>query len=354
MSGPGHSYICICAGHRARSSGNAPGLCLLSAALLLVAATAANARGPLGAREADYQLAVTQAYQRYRSEPTGKIAEPIAALSAVPGHYAVVVVRIDGKIWEQGDARIPFVLAAMAAPFTAALAAQQRGPELLNSTAGAVAGTAPVPPGRNVADWGPAPHASFGPEGSIATLSLVQPQHDADGKWRALLENFNKFAGAELSVDDRAYRGTTPVVPRVPQLTRELASDGRLTDDVESTADLYLRQNSVAVTARHLAIMAATLANDGVNPVGGQDGGERRGGREHPGSTHGRPQGQQRVDVEGGYRSQCREQRRNLCRRARSTRHRRVFTAAGCVRRQCARTKGHQVPVAGADVPVRA
>jgi glutaminase len=234
---------------------------------LLVASTVAGARGPLGAPEADYQIAVTQAYQRYKADATGKVADPIAALSAVSTQYAVVVVRVDGKIWEQGDARVPFVLAAMGSTFTAALAAEQHGPELLNSTAGAVAGTAPVPPGRTVADWGPAPNVAFGPEGSLATLSLVQPQHDADGKWRALLENFNKFAGTELSVNDAAYRGSTPLEARVPQLTRELASDGRLKDDVDLTADLYLRQSAVAVTAHDLAIMAATLANDGVNPV---------------------------------------------------------------------------------------
>lgn len=243
--------------------------CFLAAALLL-ATSVAGARGPLGAREADYQMAVAQAYQRYRAEATGKVAEPVAALSAVPTHYAVVVVRVDGKIWEEGDARVPFVLGAMAAPFTAALAAEQHGPELLNSTAGAVAGTAPVPPGRTVADWGPAPNVAFGLEGSIATLSLVQPQRDAEGKWRGLLENLSQFAGASLSVNDAAYHGATPLAPRVPQVTRELASDGRLKDDVDSTADLYLRQSSVTVSAHDLAIMAAALANDGVNPVTGK------------------------------------------------------------------------------------
>jgi len=82
-----------------------------------------------------------------------------------------------------------------------------------------------------------------------------------------LLDNLNKFAGRELSVNDAAYHGATPLAARVPQIARELASDGRLQDDVDSTADLFLRQASVAVTAHDLAIMAATLANDGVNPV---------------------------------------------------------------------------------------
>src|SRR4051812_28129722 len=100
MSASGHSYIC--AGHRARSPRNAPGRHSLGMALLCLLSATAGARGPLGARDADYQMAVTQAYQRYQSEAAGTVAAPMVALSVIPTHYAVVVVRVDGKIWEKG------------------------------------------------------------------------------------------------------------------------------------------------------------------------------------------------------------------------------------------------------------
>ena len=41
---------------------------------------------------------------------------------------------------------------------------------------------------------------------------------------------------------------------------------GSLTTDVEEAVDVYFRQCSVLVTAVDLAVMAATLANGGVNP----------------------------------------------------------------------------------------
>ena len=66
----------------------------------------------------------------------------------------MVIVRVNGKIFEAGDTRVPFVLTAVAAPFTAALVAEQQG--------GAAA--------SNPLDW----------EGSITTVSLVKPQHDPD------------------------------------------------------------------------------------------------------------------------------------------------------------------------------
>jgi len=184
-----------------------------------------------------------------------------------PDAYAIVVVRVDGKVFEQGDAAVRFLLTEAAAPFTAALAVEQQGADLFSSAKGAVAGTVPLPNARGSSDWGLAPTAALEFDGALATLSLVQPQKDAEGKWRVLLENFGRFAGEELAVDQRAYQAATPVVARVPQQARQLATDGRLKDDADLTADLYLRQYTVSVTARELAIMAATLANDGVNPV---------------------------------------------------------------------------------------
>ncbi len=236
--------------------------------LALGSAWPALARGPMGARDADIQMAVAQAHKRYQSDHSGKIPANIAAATgASPDSYAIVVVRVDGKIFEVGDSALRFVLTSVSSPFTAALAVEQNGPDLFSSAKGAVAGTVPLPNARGSADWGAAPTTALELDGSLATLSLVQPQRNADGKWKALLENFSLFAGGELAYDTRAYQAEKPLVPNLSQAARNLGKDGRLSDDPEITADLYLRQNAVAVTTRELAIMAATLANDGVNPV---------------------------------------------------------------------------------------
>ena len=152
-----------------------------AAAIYLVAGGAA-ARGPYGARDSDIQTAVTQAHQRYLAENSGKVSELISSFGNVsPGSYGVVIVRVDGKVFEAGDARVAFVLGALAAPFTAALAAQQQGTDVQSSTAGAVAGTAPVPDARNPSNFGKAPQNGLSGEGAVSTLSLVKPQRDVDG-----------------------------------------------------------------------------------------------------------------------------------------------------------------------------
>ena len=211
---------------------------------------------------------MAQAHKRYKPDKSGKVTNTVPALASVsPDLYGIVIVRIDGKVFEAGDATTPFVLEALAAPFTAALVSEQQGPDVLTGTLGAVAGTAPTPDARTAADWGKAPATALEAEGAIPTLSLVQPKGDADGKWRALLGNASKFAGRELVLDERVYQSALGNADRLKSRVKELSGEGRLLDDAQLTQDLYLKQNSIAVTTRDLAVMAATLANDGVNPL---------------------------------------------------------------------------------------
>jgi glutaminase len=242
---------------------------ILAAGVLALGLSAGTpARGPKAARDADYQLAVTQAHKRYASNTSGKVANDVPALAAVsPDLFAVVVTRVDGQVVEAGDSGKTLALTGIGAPFTAALVAEQQGVEALTGTLAAVAGIAPLPNARGAADWGDSPTTALAPDGSLATLALVQPKGDVEAKWRALLDNFSKFSGTRIGLDDAAYRSAQSAAARVQDIARRLAEDGRLVDDAQATSDLFLRQAATAVTTRELSIMAATLANDGVNPV---------------------------------------------------------------------------------------
>ena len=268
--GVGHSFICRRGGVHLHNAPRLRPAAFGTALLALLMASPATARGPLGARDADLQMAVTQAHKRYKSDRSGKIPADVPALTKIsPDLYGVVIVRVDGKIYEAGDTSTPFVLAAVATPFTAALVAEQQGTDVLAQKIGVAAGpptvaaTLPVASGEgsnNPLDW----------EGSIATISLVQPQKDIDAKWRAVLGNLGAFAGRELTLDDAMYRSAAAVKSTVLDAARNLAAQGRLYDDADATADLYVKQGAVTLTARDLAIMAATLANGGINPVNGK------------------------------------------------------------------------------------
>ena len=239
-----HSFIYGRAGARLHNAPRRlPGL-WVRVALLLAASLPSLARGPIGGRDADYQMAITQAHKRYLPDSSGKIPETVPRVAKVsPQLYGVVLVRVDGKVWEAGDTRVPFILSGVAAPFATALLAGQG-----------------VTPPRN----------SLGPEGSLVTLALVTPQQDADAKWRAVLANLGAFAGRDLFLDDSVYRSAKTAAAPVLEMARRLAADGKLTDDAAATADLYVKQGAVTLTAYDLAVMAATIANDGKNPLSGR------------------------------------------------------------------------------------
>jgi len=217
---------------------------MLAAALVFATSPPSPARGPIGGRDADYQMAISQAHKRYLPDRSGTIPEAVPRLAKVsPNLYGLVLVRVDGKVWEAGDARIPFVLSGVAAPFTAALVAEQ--------------GVTP-------------PDKPLDAEGALVTLSLASPPHDADAKWRAVLGNLGAFAGRDLFLDEGMYRSASAAAAPVQELARKLAGDGKLQDDVDGTADLYVKQSAVTLTAYDLALMAATVANDGKNPMNGR------------------------------------------------------------------------------------
>jgi len=104
--------------------------------------------------------------------------------------------------------------------------------------------------------------------GAIATTSLVSGA-TADEKWRTILEGLSRFAGRALVVDDEVYASASATNYNNRELARLLHDRGALSSEPEVALDLYTRQSSLQVTARDLAVMGATLADGGVNPVTG-------------------------------------------------------------------------------------
>jgi glutaminase len=105
--------------------------------------------------------------------------------------------------------------------------------------------------------------------GAIATTSLV-PGASADVKWAFVQEGLSRFAGRPLPLDDEVYASAVATNARNHGIARLLESYGRIYCDPAEAVDLYTRQCSLRVTAHDLAVMGATLADGGVNPVTGE------------------------------------------------------------------------------------
>jgi glutaminase len=102
--------------------------------------------------------------------------------------------------------------------------------------------------------------------GAIATTSLV-PGTSAEAKWHFIHDGLSRFAGRALPLNAEVYASATETNYRNQSIARLLQSYNRIYFDPALATDLYTRQCALNVSAKDLAVMGATLADGGVNPL---------------------------------------------------------------------------------------
>src|SRR5262249_26921990 len=102
--------------------------------------------------------------------------------------------------------------------------------------------------------------------GAIATTSLVEGAN-ADAKWKCIHDGLSRFAGRKLALNDEVYASASETNFRNRSIAHLLPSQNRIYCDPMTQVDLYTRQCSLNVSAKDLALMGATLADGGVNPL---------------------------------------------------------------------------------------
>jgi len=86
-------------------------------------------------------------------------------------------------------------------------------------------------------------------------------------KWNIIESNLENFTGTDLKVQKDIYKSETDTNVKNQSIARLLSNYGRLYDDIEESVDLYTRMCSVGVNTEELAVMGATYANAGINPI---------------------------------------------------------------------------------------
>jgi glutaminase len=206
-------------------------------------------------------------YADYLAEIDGAVADYIPELTkANPGHFGISLATIDGHVYEVGDAIVPFTIQSISKAFVFALALELLGPERVEAVIGVEPSGDAFNSIRLTADNRP-----FNPmvnAGAIACTGLIYGAK-GDGAFDCILESLTRFAGRELGVDEAVFLSERSTGDRNRAIAWLLRNYSIIGSDVDGVLDAYFRQCSVLVTARDLAIMAATLANRGINPMTG-------------------------------------------------------------------------------------
>jgi glutaminase len=105
--------------------------------------------------------------------------------------------------------------------------------------------------------------------GAITATGMVKGKTDAE-KWNKILAIHSAFAGRQLEVNQPVHKSEAETNQRNQAIAALMAAYGHIKDDTKMVTDVYTRQCAINVSSHDLAVMAATLANGGKNPISGQ------------------------------------------------------------------------------------
>ena len=247
----------------------ARGLAFLGLAASAPAALAQPRARAAGGGAAAVDAAVQSAYNQFKGLNEGKNADYIPVLAQVPSNYfGIAVATPQGKLSTAGDIEPKFSIQSISKVFTMALVMQESGEDLIENSVG-VDATGQVFNSIVAVEQfrGKEMNPLVNP-GAIATTGMVKGSPDE--VWRKILQIHSDFAGRQLDVDEVVYKSEADTNQRNRAIGALMWAYERFKSDPAVATDIYTRQCAIAVNAKDLGNMAATLANGGKNPLTGK------------------------------------------------------------------------------------
>ena len=214
-----------------------------------------------------YQTAIDNAYAKFKDLKEGENADYIKELATVdPNIYGIVIVTVDGEVFTAGDFDSRVSIQSISKVFTVAKVIEEQGAKAVFDKIGVDATglsfnsivAIELHKGKEI-------NPLVNP-GAIASTSLIAGA-DSAAKWKNIRETFNDFAAAELQLNMPVYISEANDNLRNQAIAHLLKAYDRMYFDPVQATDIYTKQCAINVNAQELAIMAATLANGGTNPI---------------------------------------------------------------------------------------
>jgi glutaminase len=229
---------------------------------VLLKAQSANAITP-----EKIQAALDEAYTKFKDVKEGKNADYIKELANVdPKIFGIALVTADGQVFTKGDIESKVSIQSVSKAFVMAQVIEEQGHQAVQDKIGVDAtgmrfNSIVAIEERKGKEINPLVNP-----GAIAATSMVNGA-DSAAKWKSILQFQSAFAGRQLSLNMPVYISEAGDNLRNQAIAHLLLAYGRMYFDPVQATDIYTKQCAINVSAKDLAIMGATLANGGVNPV---------------------------------------------------------------------------------------
>jgi len=239
-------------------------LVVIMMAVACAPALAAKAAAPAAT---PYQAAVDAAYAKFKDLQEGKNADYIPALAKVDSKiFGIALVTVDGKVYTAGDITSEVSIQSISKVFTMAKVMEEQGPDAIKNNMG-VDATGQVFNSINAVEQyrGAEMNAMVNP-GAITATSMVSGA-SRDEVWKRILDFHSDCAGRPLTVNKEVFDSEAATNQRNQAISMLMFAYGHIKANPLQACDIYTEQCAISVNAKDLAMMAATLANGGKNPV---------------------------------------------------------------------------------------
>jgi glutaminase len=218
---------------------------------------------------------IEKIYNKLKDVTGGKNADYIPELFKEDPHLYAISIYILGENQSDdqeiniGDYEHEFAIESCSKVFTLALALEKYGIKYLKSKIGDKSSSAAFNSICEVDTIDNHTINSFYNGGAMSTVSLLYVPNNKTFV-NKIVNNMSDFACKKLYVNNKIYKSEITNSKRNLAIAYLLKSHGRFYGNVDQSVDVYTKQCSTMVTSKELALMAATLANDGKNPISGK------------------------------------------------------------------------------------
>jgi glutaminase len=196
----------------------------------------------------------------------GKNADYIPELSKVDEKlYAISIYTVDGETYNFGDYNHEFAIESVSKVFTLALALDKYGKSYLKKMIGEKKSSGSFNSICSADRIKNHTINSFDNGGAIATTSLLY-QPDKQKFTNLIIDNMSDFACKKLSLNNKVFNSEISNSNHNLAIAHLLKSYNKFYGDIDTCLDVYTKQCSLMVNTQDVALMAATLANNGINP----------------------------------------------------------------------------------------
>lgn len=215
----------------------------------------------------ELQALLESLHHTYQQQDAGQLACYIPELcKADSDWFAISIVTTDGQTFQVGNCQQTFTIQSISKVFVYGMALADHGRDALLAKVGVEPTGDPFNSLIRLDEDSKRPDNPMINAGAIAITSLIQGNGPTD-RLNRLLEMFRRYVGHEVFIDMPVFMSERDTGHRNRAIAHLMLNFGMIDKNIDEALDLYFQQCSVLVNCHDLAVMAATLANKGINPI---------------------------------------------------------------------------------------